>query len=64
MEFYLILQPTRVTLNIAIDNIFSNNLQDDITSNVLLSLSDHFPQRISVKREQVDLKIIVSERLL
>ena len=54
-----ILQPTRVTANTAtvIDNIFSNNIQDEITSgNVLLSLSDHFSQIISVKREQIDLK--------
>ena len=45
-----------------IDNIFSNNLQDDITSgNVLLSLSNHFSQIISVKRQQID---CFSERLL
>ena len=54
-------QPTRVTVNTAsiIDNIFSNNLQDDIISgNVLLTLSDHFSQIISVSREQIDFKKI------
>ena len=64
-----ILQPTRVTVNTVsvIDNIFSNNLQDDIISgNVLLTLSDHFSQIISVSREQIDLKKnqCLSERLL
>ena len=61
MVSFLILQPTRVTANTAtvIDNIFSNNIQDEITSgNVLLSLSNHFSQIISVKREQMDLKKI------
>ena len=49
-----ILQPTRVTENTAtvIDNIFSNNIQDNIESgNILLTLSEHFPQFISKKRE-------------
>ena len=56
-----ILQPTRVTEHTAtvIDNIFSNNLQDDILSgNVLLTLSDHFAQMVSVNREQIDSKKI------
>ena len=55
-----ILQPTRVTANTAtvIDNIFSNNIQDEITSGNVLSLSDHFSQIISVKREQIDFKKI------
>ena len=54
-----ILQPTIVTENTAtvIDNIFSNNLQDDIVSgNLLLNLSEHFSQFISVNREIIDLK--------
>ena len=54
-----ILQPTRVTENMAtvIDNILSNNLMDEIISgNVLLNLSDHFSQFISVNREQIDIK--------
>ena len=54
-----ILQPTRVTENTAtvIDNIFSNNIQDDITcGNILLTLSEHFSQFLSVKREKVDYK--------
>ena len=61
----LILQPTRVTENTAtvIDNIFSNNLQDDIIGgNVLLTLSEHFSQFISVNREKHDLKNIVYQR--
>ena len=61
-----ILQPTGVTENTAtvIDNIFSNNLQDDIISgNALLTLSKHFSQFISVNREKLDLKnIIVYQR--
>ena len=53
-----ILQPTRVTENTStvIDNIFSNNIQDDISGNVLLNLSDHFAQMVSVNREQIDTK--------
>ena len=62
----LILQPTRVIENTVtvIDNIFSNNLQDAIISgNVLLTLSKHFSQFISVNREKLDLKnIIVHQR--
>ena len=56
-----ILQPTRVTdhSTTVIDNIFSNNLQDDIISgNVLLTISEHFAQIISVNREHIDLKKI------
>ena len=50
-----------------IDNIFRNNLQDDILSdNVLLTLSDHFTEMVSVNREQIDSKKnqCVSKRLL
>ena len=52
-----ILQPTRVTdhSTTVIDNIFSNNLQDDISGNVLLTISEHFAQIISVNREQIDI---------
>ena len=40
-----------------IDIICSNNLQDDIVSgNLLLTLSEHFSQFISVNREIIDLK--------
>ena len=56
-----IIQPTRVTEHSAtvIDNIFSNNIQEDIISgNILLTLSEHFSQFISVKREKIDLKKI------
>ena len=61
MVCYHILQPTRVTDNTSavIDNIFSNNLQDDIISgNILLTLSEHFSQFISVNRKKIDLKKI------
>ena len=56
-----ILQPTRVTDNTAsvIDNIFSNNIQDNIIcGNILLTLSEHFSQFLFVERENVDLKEI------
>ena len=42
-----------------IDNIFSNNIQDIIESgNILSTLSEHFSQFLSVKREKVDLRKI------
>ena len=56
-----ILQPMRVTEHSAtvLDNIFSNNIQDDIISgNILLTLSKHFSQFISVNRGKIDLKNI------
>ena len=40
-----------------IDNIFSNNIKDNIScENILLTLSKHFSQFLSVKREKIDLK--------
>ena len=54
-----ILQPTRVTENTAtvIDNIFSNNIEDEIFSgNILLTFSEHFSQFTSVSREKIDLR--------
>ena len=54
-----ILQPTRVIDNTAtiIDNIFRNNIQHNIScANILLTLSEHFSQYLSVKSEKVDLK--------
>ena len=40
-----------------IDNIFSNNIQDEVISgNILLTLSEQFSQSISVKRERIDIK--------
>ena len=54
-----ILQPTRVTENTAtvIDNIFSNNIEDEIFSgNILVTFSEHFSQFTSVSREKIDLK--------
>ena len=54
-----VLQLSRVTDNTAtiIGNIFSNNIQDNIVSgNILLTLSEHFSQFLSITREKVDLK--------
>ena len=54
-----ILQPTRATENTAtvIDNIFSNNIEDEIFSgNILIIFSEHFSQFTSVSREKIDLK--------
>ena len=60
MVSYHIIQPTGVTENTAtvIGNIFSNNIHDVISGNILLNLSEHFSQFISVKREKIDLKSI------
>ena len=52
-----IIQPTCVTENTSslIDNIFSNNIIDDTKSgNILLTLSEHFSQFVSVRRERLD----------
>ena len=58
----LITQPNRVVDNQTpslIDNIFSNNLSDEIISgNIYLTLSEHFCQFASVKREKIDIKNI------
>ena len=57
----LITQPTRVVDNQTslIDNIFSNNLSDEIISgNIYLTLSEHFCQFASVQREKIDIKNI------
>ena len=57
-----ITQPTRVTeyTSSLIDNIFSNNIIDDTKSgNILLTLSEHFSQFVSVKRERLDYKNII-----
>ena len=47
-----------------IDNIFSNNIQDNIVSgNILLTLSEHFSQFLSITREKVDLtKVNIYQR--
>ena len=54
----LIIHPTRVVENqepSLIDNIFSNNITDEIISgNIYLTLSEHFSQFASVKREKLD----------
>ena len=51
-----VIQPTRVVVNQSpslIDNIFSNNISDEIIGgNIYLTLSEHFSQFISVKREK------------
>ena len=54
-----IIQPTRVTdhHSTLIDNIFSNNLSDATKSgNIFLTLSKHFSQFVSIKREKIDYK--------
>ena len=56
-----VIQPTRVTDNTAtvISNIFNNNIQGSMVSgNVLLTLSEHFSQFSSIKREKVVLKYV------
>ena len=52
-----IIQPSRITdyHTSLIDNIFSNNLSDEILSgNILLTLSEHFSRFVSVRREKID----------
>ena len=52
-----IIQPTRVTdhHSTLIDNIFSNNLTDETKSgNIFLTLSEHFSQFVSIKRENIE----------
>ena len=40
-----------------IDNIFSNNIEDEILGgNILITFSEHFSQFTSVSREKIDLK--------
>ena len=55
-----IIQPTRIVENetpSVIDNIFSNNLNDDITAgNLLIVFSEHLSQFISVKKENIEYK--------
>ena len=56
------IQPTRVTdhHSTLIDNIFSNNLIDETKSgNIFLSLSEHFSQFLTIKREKMDYKKLV-----
>ena len=58
----IIVQPTRVVDNqlpSLIDNIFSNNISDEIIGgNIYLTLSEHLSQFASVKRGKVDSKKI------
>ena len=56
-----IIQPTRVTPNTAtiIDNIFTNNITDDIIcGNILLTFAEHLSQLVSVNRGKIDYKKI------
>ena len=56
-----VLQPTRVTGSSAtvIDNIFSNNIKNEVSSgNILLTLSEHFSQFVSINRGTIDYKKI------
>ena len=59
----LIIHPTRVVNNqepSLIDNIFSNNIADEIISgNIYLTLSEHFSQFASMKRPKLDKRKIV-----
>jgi len=56
----LIIHPSRVVENqqpSLIDNIFSNNINDEIYSgNIYLSLSEHFSQFASIARDKVEIK--------
>ena len=58
----LIVQPTRIVENQTpslIDNIFCNNLCDEINSgNIYLTLSENLCQFASIKREKIDIKNI------
>ena len=57
-----IIQPSRITEYhtsnyLTLDNIFSNNLSDEIKSgNIFLTLSEHLSQSVSVSREKIDFK--------
>ena len=54
-----IIHPTRVTTNSAtlIDNIFTNNLENDIKSgNIITDFSDHYSQFVTVSRDKIDFK--------
>ena len=57
-----IIQPTRVVVNQSpslTDNIFNNNINDEITSgNIFLTFSEYFSQIVSVKREKWTIIII------
>ena len=45
-----------------IDNIFTNNINDEITSgNIFLTFSEHFSQIVSVKREKMSQKIYIRD---
>ena len=59
----LIVQPTRIVENQTpslIDNIFCNNLCDEINSgNIHLTLSEHLCQFASIKREKIDIKTLI-----
>ena len=48
-----IIQPTRVTDHHYL-NIFSNNLIDETSGDILLTVCEHFSQVVSIKREKMD----------
>ena len=58
----LVIHPTRVVegqMPSLIDNIFSNNIQENIRSgNIYLTLSEHFSQFASVVRDRIDVRKI------
>ena len=52
-----IFHPTRVTDHFAtvIDNIFSNNTEyDTFSGNMLINISDHFPQFLVINKVTID----------
>ena len=54
-----ILQPTRITAfsSTIIDNIYSNNIeQETFSGNILIQLSDHLSQFLSIKKEFIRVK--------
>ena len=55
-----IIQLTRMVENQSpslIDNIFTNNISEEITGgNIYLTISEHFSQFVSIKREKIDYK--------
>ena len=54
-----ILQPTRITAfsSTIIDNIYSNNIeQETFSGNILIQLSDHLSQFLSIKKEIIRVK--------
>ena len=61
-----ILQPTRISdfSSTIIDNIYSNNLeQDSYSGNILIKFADHFSQFLSVNKAIMKFKVYLQTRL-